>query len=48
MRQLFPHLYVTTMEKQEHKAPPVSKAPDSDRALAEAPTMIDPKGPPKK
>ncbi len=48
MRQLFPQLYKAPLQKDEPKPAPV-RAPDSDRALAEAPTLIDnPKPPTKK
>ncbi|HXX95044.1 MAG TPA: serine/threonine-protein kinase, partial [Planctomycetota bacterium] len=45
MRQLFPKLYQSPFEKQDHK--PIAKAPEVERTFAEAPTVIDPK-PPKK
>jgi serine/threonine-protein kinase len=50
MRQLFPKLYQSPFEKQEHKPHPVGKPIDAaDRALAEAQTMIEGKtAPPKK
>jgi serine/threonine-protein kinase len=47
MRQLFPQLYLTPMDREDHAKPPLVKPPDPDQALAEAPTLIDPK-PPKK
>ena len=48
MRQLFPQLYTTPFEKSEVRpsTPPVK---DTDRAIAEAPTMVDDRrSPPKK
>jgi serine/threonine protein kinase len=47
MRQLFPHLYkapLQAVEPQTH----TPNSSDSDRRLAEAPTLLDPKPPPKK
>ena len=49
MRQLFPKLYQSPFEKQEHKPLPISKPSDAERTLAEAPTLIEGKSlPPKK
>jgi serine/threonine-protein kinase len=48
MRQLFPQLYVAPLERQDHGILPVSQASEPNRALAEAPTLVDPKAPPKK
>jgi serine/threonine-protein kinase len=50
MRQLFPQLYKAPLQKEESAPKPAPARPaDSDRALAEAPTLIDnPKVPPKK
>lgn len=47
MRQLFPHLYKAPLEKEDQQTTsrPVAKIPDSDRKLAEAQTVIDPKPP---
>jgi hypothetical protein len=41
MRNLFPHLYLTPMERQEQGARPLPQSKDSDHALAEAKTQID-------
>jgi hypothetical protein len=51
MRQLFPHLYKAPLEKEDLQTTtrPVAKGlTDSDRKLAEAPTVVDPKPPQKK
>jgi len=50
MRQIFPHLYKAPLEKEDQQTTsrPVAKVNDSDRKLAEAPTVVDPKPPPKK
>jgi serine/threonine-protein kinase len=45
MRQLFPHLYKAPLQKDDAPPKPV---PDAERKLAEAPTLVDPKPPPKK
>lgn len=42
MRNLFPHLYLTPMERSDQGARAVPQAKDSDRALAEAKTVIEP------
>jgi serine/threonine-protein kinase len=49
MRQLFPHLYKAPLEKEDQQTTsrPV-KVTDSERKLAEANTVVDPKPPPKK
>lgn len=47
MRQLFPQLYKAPLEKDEPKTT-TPNATESDRRLAEAPTLLDPKPPPKK
>ena len=48
MRNLFPHLYLTPMERQEQGARHLPTAKDSDRALAEAKTQVDPEAKNKK
>ena len=47
MRQLFHQLYKAPLEKSEPKVT-APDAAESDRLLAEAPTLLDPKPPPKK
>jgi hypothetical protein len=49
MRQLFPHLYKAPLEKEDQQTTsrPL-KVTDSERKLAEANTVVDPKPPQKK
>ncbi len=48
MRQLFPHLYVNNPVDREDRPTSVPEKKETDKALAEAKTVIDPKLQPKK
>ncbi len=48
MRQLFPHLYINQPADKDDRPTAVPEKKETDRALAEAKTVIDPKLQPKK